>query len=123
MEELFSENNYPLKIHYRRDIRAGHLRGAHLEFIFREVICRMSGDPVWQRARALVKERRTLVYGPKLVNIYLIPRYALSHESNEIECGSYRGRSALFMASVQRRLFEFGSILCAPFLYICSIIG
>jgi Macrocin-O-methyltransferase (TylF) len=104
LEELFVESNYPLEIHHHRDVRAGRLRGGHLEFTLKDVKQRIAADTVWQRAWVLVKERHTLVTGPKLINLFLILRYALSHESNVIEFGSYRGGSAVFMASVLRDL-------------------
>lgn len=104
MEELFAESSYPLEIHNHRDIRAGILRGAHLEFTYPEMDRRIAADSVFQRAWALLKERKTLVSRAKLFNLFLILRYALAEDSNVIEFGSYRGGSAVFMASVLRDL-------------------
>jgi predicted O-methyltransferase YrrM len=102
LERLFSEKNYPMEIHRQRDIRAGHLRGCALEFGLTAIAQRLDPDPVWSRAMSLAKARGTLLPFSKLANLYLILRYGISGERNVIEFGSFRGGSALFMASILR---------------------
>jgi hypothetical protein len=74
------------------------------EFKFSEVDRRLSTDPVWHRVLALARERSTLLSASKLANLYLILRCGLDGERNVIEFGSFRGGSAIFMASILRDL-------------------
>jgi predicted O-methyltransferase YrrM len=91
-----------MEVHRQRDIRAGYLRGCALEFGLNTVAARLDPDPIWSRALALAKARGTLLPFSKLANLYLILRYAIIGERNVIEFGSFRGGSALFMASILR---------------------
>lgn len=107
---LFSVE-YPLKAERGRDVRAGHLRGWGIEF--GELIQqRLTSDDVWQRALDAANRRGTLVTLPKLANIYLIMRYALAREErlDVMEFGSFRGGSAVFMATVLKALGRRGRV-------------
>ena len=105
LEELFAESSYPLEIHNHRDIRAGILRGAHLEFTYPEMV---SGVLPRQRFSARMgpfsKSARHWSRGPCFSIFSSIYSHALAEDSNVIEFGSYRGGSAVFMASVLRDL-------------------
>ncbi len=103
-DALLDRHNYPFEIHRHRDIRAGHIRGKYLEFHFPEVRQHLASDPIWLRALALAQDRGTLLPESKLANLYLILRYGVAGKGDVIEFGSYRGGSAIFLASVLRDL-------------------
>lgn len=62
-------------------------------------------DPLYQRARGYSASRGTLLPEHKLANLFLIVRYGLSSLSGDVfEFGTFRGGSAVFMASLLRDL-------------------
>lgn len=85
-----------------RNITAGYVRGWGLEY--GDLAQAIRNDPVYSESLALAKDR-TLLSEHKLMNLYLIIRFGLANvEGDIIEFGSYRGGSAIFMASVASKL-------------------
>jgi hypothetical protein len=81
-----------------RNVAAGNLRGWTIEF--GNLLDHVRTLPDYQAARAAC-EGRTLVGEPRLLNLYLIIKFGLpALQGDVIECGTYRGGSALFIASV-----------------------
>ncbi|MBB6251369.1 TylF/MycF/NovP-related O-methyltransferase [Nitrospirillum iridis] len=85
-----------------RNVMAGYTRGWGLEFgDLRNLI---KNDPVYLESFELARGR-SLLTESKLMNIFLIMKYGAAHLVGDIvECGSYRGGGAVFMANVARRL-------------------
>jgi hypothetical protein len=103
VETLLERGNYPLEAHAGRDIGAGHLRGWGLEFggLYEAI----EYEPIFQAAMRAANDRGSLVAPHKLANLYLIIRYAIPEDAGDIyEYGSYRGGSAVFMATVLKLL-------------------
>jgi hypothetical protein len=103
VDTLFQRESYPIEAHAGRDIGAGHLRGWGLEYgpVYEQV----AADPVFIAAYQAAVDRGTLLTPHKLANLYLIIRYAMREDGGDIyEFGSFRGGSAVFMATILRRL-------------------
>jgi len=85
-----------------RNLYEGYQRGIGLAFS--NLGTRIAADPDFHRARALAGSR-TIVDEAKLANIFLLikfflPRLPFGHI---VEFGSYRGGSAIFMASLAQK--------------------
>jgi hypothetical protein len=96
---------YPLKSERGRDVRAGQLRGWGIEFgnlIHNE----LAGEHVWEASLDAARQRGTLLNPAKLANLYLILRYGMADARHRdiIEFGSFRGGSAVFLATMLREL-------------------
>lgn len=101
---LFDRAVYPMQISAGRDIRAGHLRGCRLEFAAL-VQKSLIHDPIFMEAMRAARARGSLLSDNKLANLYLILRYATPHPDAPVfEFGSFKGGSAVFMATVLKRL-------------------
>lgn len=91
-----------------RCVYDGYQRGWGLEFNGLE--SQVARDPLFRRALSAAKDddkTRTVVKFEKLANIFLIIRHyfdQLEHH-NIVEFGSYRGGSALFMATLLAELY------------------
>lgn len=107
---LFTDR-YPLRSEKGRDVLAGHLRGWGIEYGDLIQQC-LTQDEVWLRALDAATRRGTLLTLPKLANLYLIMRYALATEDrlDVMEFGSFRGGSAVFMATVLKALGRAGRV-------------
>lgn len=92
----------PWQLDRGRAIQLGHLRGWGLEFgtLEREI----AGLPDFAEALELSRGRGSLLTLHKLMNLYMLIRLGLPElESGDIvEFGSYKGGSAIFMASLLR---------------------
>ncbi len=79
----------------------GYARGWGLEF--GDVRERLHDDPVYQACFALADER-SLLSEHRQMNLYLLIKYFLGRlgGGNVLELGTYKGGSALFMASAMR---------------------
>jgi predicted O-methyltransferase YrrM len=97
LRPLFDTAAYPLQVSQGRDIGAGHLRGWGLEY--GDLLPWVEADPVYQKAFAAASDRGSLLSARKLANLYLILRYARP-PGDVYEFGSFRGGSAVFMATV-----------------------
>lgn len=92
----------PWDVHLGRAIRLGHLRGWGIEYgSLKEEI---SAQPDFVQAMELARTRGSLLTPAKLMNLYLLIRFGLPQldQGNIVEFGSYRGGSAIFMASLLR---------------------
>jgi hypothetical protein len=107
----FEEGEFPLKLEGQalrkgRSIHDGYARGWGLEFGgIREFVL---DDPIYQDAMALA-QGRTIQAENCRMNLFLLAKYFLPHLLAEssgsiVEFGSYRGGSAIFLASVCRSL-------------------
>jgi len=96
----------PWKLDRGRAIEIGHLRGWGLEY--GSLVEEIGRQPEFQRALKLAHARGSLLTPAKLMNLYLLLRFGLPQlEAGDIvEFGSYKGGSAIFMASLLR---DFGS--------------
>ena len=84
-----------------RDMKAGYTRSRWVELEgLRELI---SVDPDYKAALDATRGR-SIVSPQRLMNIFLILKYAKDPVGNIIEFGAYRGGSALFMAALAKRL-------------------
>lgn len=101
---LLDHSRYPMQIAAGRDIRAGHLRGCQLEFAeFSQKFLR--DDEIFMEAMRAAHARGSLLSENKLANLYLILRYATPHPDAPVfEFGSFKGGSAVFMATLLKRL-------------------
>jgi hypothetical protein len=106
---LFDPTAYPLQVAQGRDIRAGQLRGWWLEFC-RLFEATLTDDPVFMKALGRARERGSLLTDHKLSNLYLILRYAVPPDAPIFEFGSFRGGSAVFMATIQAELGRSGRV-------------
>lgn len=102
-DPLFNPEAYPLQVAQGRDIRAGHVRGCWLEFadLVQSTLAR---DPVFMDAIRAARARGSLLSDQKLGNLFLVLRYATPPDAPVFEFGSYRGGSAVFMASILKSL-------------------
>lgn len=102
-DDLFDASNYPLNASNGRDILAGHFRGCRLEFadLVGQVLC---SDPIFMAAMHAARERGSLLSDNKLANLYLILRYAMPKAGQVFEFGSFRGGSAVFIATALKQL-------------------
>lgn len=82
-----------------RDVRAGYTRGWGLQY--GDLANQIEKDPVYVKAFSLAYGR-SVVRGERLMNLYLLIRFYLStlKPGHIVEFGSFRGGSALFMATV-----------------------
>jgi len=96
----------PWQVHRGRAIELGHLRGWGLEY--GPLVEEIGRQPEYQRALALAQRRGSLLTPAKLMNLYLLLRFGLPQleQGDILEFGSYKGGSAIFMASLLR---DFGS--------------
>lgn len=80
----------------------GYQRGAGLKFT--DLADRIRGEADFQQAWRLA-EARSIVAGTRLLNLYLLIRFYLPRlaHGHIVEFGSYRGGSAMFMASLAAR--------------------
>jgi hypothetical protein len=93
----------PAGLRKGRSVHEGYQRGWGLEF--GDLAARVEADPDYRAALAAA-HGRTMVATPRLMNLFLILKFfapALA-PGHIIEFGSYRGGSALFMATVAARL-------------------
>jgi hypothetical protein len=108
----FEEGGFPLKLEQQglrkgRSIRDGYARGWGLEF--GELRQYVLDDPIYQEAMALA-QGRTIQAENCRMNLFLVAKYFLPRILDEstggaiVEFGSFRGGSAIFLASVCRRL-------------------
>ncbi|MBW8849405.1 MAG: class I SAM-dependent methyltransferase [Xanthomonadales bacterium] len=102
-DPLFNPLAYPLHVSQGRDIRAGHLRGCWLEFADL-VQTTLTEDRVFMQAIEAARSRGSLLSDQKLGNLFLVLRYAMAADAPIFEFGSYRGGSAVFMASIFKSL-------------------
>ena len=112
MANYFEGGDFPLKLEQQglrkgRSIRDGYARGWGLEFGgIRESILE---DPVYRDAMALA-QGRTIQAENCRMNLFLLAKYFLprllgeSTRGSIVEFGSFRGGSAIFLASVCRSL-------------------
>lgn len=106
LAEISRQSKRPWALDRGRAIRLGHLRGWGLEYgSLDEEIGR---QPEYVEALALARTRGSLLKPAKLMNLYLLLRFGLPEleKGDIVEFGSYRGGSAIFMASLLR---SFGS--------------
>jgi predicted O-methyltransferase YrrM len=83
-----------------RNVKAGNLRGWHIEF--GRLLEDAKDFPDYQEARAACGDQ-TLVGEARLLNLYLLVKFALPEMPGDvIEFGTYKGGSALFLASMLR---------------------
>jgi hypothetical protein len=102
-DDLFDASNYPLRASNGRDILAGHFRGCQLEFA--DMVGKvLSGDAIFMAAIKAARERGSLLSDNKLANLYLILRYAMPEDGHVFEFGSFKGGSAVFMATALKQL-------------------
>lgn len=96
----------PWKLDRGRAIELGHLRGWGLEYgsLAGEIVRQAD----YREALALATTRGSLLTPAKLMNLYLLLRFGLPQldHGDIFEFGSYKGGSAIFMASLLR---SFGS--------------
>ncbi|WP_083901253.1 TylF/MycF/NovP-related O-methyltransferase [Azospirillum sp. B4] len=94
--------NTNLSLSNGRNTTAGYTRGWGLEFGgLSELIAK---DPIYSESYELARGW-TLLPEHKLMNIFLIMKYGAAGMTGDIlECGSYRGGGAVFMANIARRL-------------------
>jgi predicted O-methyltransferase YrrM len=96
----------PWEVHLGRAIRLGHMRGWGIEYgsLKDEIAAR----PEFVEAMNHARTRGSLLTPAKLMNLYLLIRFGLPQleHGDIVEFGSYRGGSAIFMASLLR---AFGS--------------
>lgn len=92
----------PWKLDRGRAIQLGHLRGWGLEY--GTLVDEIGRQQDFRDAMELARTRGSLLTPAKLMNLYLLIRYGLPQlESGDIvEFGSYKGGSAIFMASLLR---------------------
>jgi hypothetical protein len=92
----------PWQLDRGRAIQLGHLRGWGLEFgtLQQEI----AAQPDFQEALALAHGRGSLLTPHKLMNLYLLIKLGLPEleQGDIVEFGSYKGGSAIFMASLLR---------------------
>jgi hypothetical protein len=100
--------NKPSSIVAGRNVTAGYVRGWGLQFnIIRSFV---QQDPIYRESLKLV-ENIHLTHEISLMNIFLIMKYGLPERSGDmIEFGCYQGGSAIFMASVAKKLGITGTI-------------
>lgn len=85
-----------------RNILAGYARGGGL--IFGGLRSHLEKDPVYQES-LLLADKRTYLSHEALANIFLLMKYGMKDKEGAIiDCGCYRGGSALFMANIAGRL-------------------
>lgn len=106
LAQVEAQSARPWQIHLGRAIRLGHLRGWGIEY--GSLKDEISRQPEFVEAMALARTRGSLLTPAKLMNLYLLLRYGLPQleQGDIVEFGSYRGGSAIFMASLLR---AFGS--------------
>ena len=81
-----------------RNVRAGNLRGWHIEF--GNLLRTIRAFPDFEVAMAACTGRKVLT-DSRLINLYLIIKFGLPAMTGDIiELGTYRGGSALFMATL-----------------------
>lgn len=82
-----------------RDVRAGYTRGWGLQY--GDLATQIAKDPVYVKAFGLARER-SIVREERLKNLYLLIRFYLPllNPGGIVEFGSFRGGSALFMATL-----------------------
>lgn len=85
---------------FGRNIRDGYLRGTGLAYGTLVQDIRADGD--YQEALRLAAGR-SICWEPRLMNLYLLIRFYLPKLGDIVEFGSYRGGSAIFMASLAKR--------------------
>lgn len=87
-----------------RAIELGHLRGWGLEYgsLKQEI----AAQPDYMEALALAHSRGSLLTPAKLMNLYLMLKFGLPmlEAGDIVEFGSYKGGSAIFMASLLRSM-------------------
>lgn len=83
-----------------RNIMAGYLRGNSLALGLLTPFIKQ--DPDWIAAME-ASRGRSIVVGPSLTNLFLILKYS-NLQGNIIEYGAFRGGSAIFMATLLKRL-------------------
>lgn len=92
----------PWQVDRGRAIQVGHLRGWGLEY--GPLGAQINAQRDFQEAMALARTRGSLLTPAKLMNLYLLVKFGLPQlEMGDIfEFGSYKGGSAIFMASLLR---------------------
>lgn len=82
-----------------RDVRAGYVRGWGLQY--GDLATQIAKDPEYARAHDLARSR-SIVREERLKNLYLLIRFYLPSlkPGHIIEFGTFKGGSALFMASL-----------------------
>lgn len=102
MDKIGNLSVRPWQIDRGRAIQLGHLRGWGLEY--GSLAEQIGAQRDFQDAMALATTRGSLLTPGKLMNLYLIIKYGLPQlEAGDIlEFGSYKGGSAIFMASLLR---------------------
>ena len=112
MSNYFEGGDFPLKLDQQglrkgRSIRDGYARGWGLEF--GDLRSSVLDDPIYQDAMA-VAQGRTIQAENCRMNLFLLAKYFLSRLLGDgragsiVEFGSFRGGSAIFLASVCRSL-------------------
>jgi hypothetical protein len=97
MQDIADAHRFPQE-RKGRNVKAGNLRGWHIEF--GRLLEDARGFPDYQMARAACGDQ-TLVGEARLLNLYLIVKFALPAMAGDvIEFGTYKGGSALFLASL-----------------------
>lgn len=96
----------PWQVHLGRAIRLGHVRGWGIEY--GSLKDEIQAQPEFVEAMTLARTRGSLLTPAKLMNLYLLIRFGLPQleQGDIVEFGSYKGGSAIFMASLLR---SFGS--------------
>lgn len=94
-----------------RAIELGHLRGWGLEY--GSLQAEVNAQPDFIEAIDLARKRGSLLTPAKLMNLYLLLKFGLPMlESGDIvEFGSYKGGSAIFMASLLRAMGSSARVL------------
>ena len=112
MSNYFEGGDFPLKLNQQglrkgRSIRDGYARGWGLEF--GDLRSSVLDDPIYQDAMA-VAQGRTIQAENCRMNLFLLAKYFLprllldGRAGSIVEFGSFRGGSAIFLASVCRSL-------------------
>ena len=108
--KLFHRDSYPILVSDGRDLGAGHQRGNRLEY-GSLIEHTLSEDLIFREAATASRDRGSLLSDHKLANLYLIIRYAMPEDATCIfEFGSYMGGSAVFMATILKRLGRPGKV-------------
>lgn len=102
LEKISSLSKRPWQLDRGRAIQLGHLRGWGLEY--GPLADQIALQQDYRDALELAMARGSLLPHAKLMNLYMLIRFGLPQlESGDIvEFGSYKGGSAIFMASLLR---------------------
>jgi hypothetical protein len=109
LSDISTKSAKPWKIDRGRAIELGHLRGWGLEY--GSLKTEVPAQPDFIEALELARKRGSLLTPAKLMNLYMLLKFSLPKlaAGDIVEFGSYKGGSAIFMASLLRSM---GSKAC-----------